>query len=575
VLARCSSRRGRRFPGVRRAGSAVALVAVVALTATACGGGGGGDGDGNGSGNGARNGVPANGYVASVKPPDEGTPKRGGKITYALEGPTDNLCPPTGQWAISGIMIGQSIYDTLTAPDSDGNLQPYLAKSVEHDSTYKVWTIKLREGIEFHNGEKLDAAAVKQNIDAWRKGVLLQFVYQNLADTRVVDPLTVEVTMKAPWVAFPAYLWTSGRVGIAAPAQLADMAKCQTNLIGTGPFKLKKFDPTTGAVDVVRNPSYWRKGFPYLDEIDFRIQGDGTQRTRGLQGGEFDVIHGSGGVELESIAAMGDQARVALEPWGRMEVSHMLLNVGKEPFNDPIARRAIAMGADRAILNRISNGTNPRWRIADQVFDTDVPGYVKDPGFPKRNLAEARRLVKQYEQKHGKKLEFDLQSTYDSTTKRLAREVQRQAATYGVKVNLPPATDQGTIISKAVAGGINAFLWRNYWGIEPDTMFVWFHSGSTVNFNHIDDPVVDKALEEGRTNPDPAARKKAYETFSRRLSTEAYSIWSWYSQWYVATKANVHGIVGPALPDENGEPGTIRPVPMVAGYHQLLGMWVS
>ncbi len=143
-------------------------------------------------GKGEQAGVPANGYVASARPPDEGTPKRGGKITYALEGPTDSFCLPRGQLAISGIMIAQSVFDTLTEPDSDGNFQPYLAKSVEHDPTYKVWTIGLRDGVKFHDGESTrETAAVKQNIDACWVGSF-QFVNENIAGTRVVDPLTVE-----------------------------------------------------------------------------------------------------------------------------------------------------------------------------------------------------------------------------------------------------------------------------------------------------------------------------------------------------------------------------------------------
>lgn len=337
----------------RRAVARLALLSTVVVVAAACGGGGS-------SGAKAEKGVPANAVVASVNPPDEGTPKRGGTLTYALEGSTDDLCPASAQWAISGIMIGQAIYDTLTEPDARGKPQPYLAKSVVHDPTYKVWTIGLRDGVKFHNGEALDAAAVKANIDSWRKGLLLGFVFENIADTRVVDPLTVEVTMKTPWVAFPAYLWLSGRAGIVAPAQLADENTCATNMIGTGPFKLDKFDPTTGSVDVVRNPDYWREGFPYLDEIDFRVQGDGQARVRGLQGGQFTVLHDTGGLNLKTVSGMGRQARVVMEPFGRMEVSHMLLNVSKEPFNDPLARKAMVMGSDRTIINRIANGTNPR-----------------------------------------------------------------------------------------------------------------------------------------------------------------------------------------------------------------------
>ncbi len=52
----------------------------------------------------------------------------------------------------------------------------------------------------------------------------------------VVDPLTVTITVGRPWVAFDGYLYLDGRAGIVAPAQLADPATCNSNLIGTGPF---------------------------------------------------------------------------------------------------------------------------------------------------------------------------------------------------------------------------------------------------------------------------------------------------------------------------------------------------
>ncbi len=560
-------------PSRRRAPAWPVIVALVAVIAASCGGGGGGE-EGGGKGGGREAGVPANAVVATVAAPDEGTPKRGGTLTYALEGRTDDLCPPSAQWAISGIMIGQAIYDTLTEPDAKGRPQPYLAKSIDHDPTYKVWTIGLRDGIEFHNGEKLDAAAVKANIDAWRKGILLGFVFENIESTRVVDPLTVEVTMKTPWVAFPSYLWTTGRTGIAAPAQLADPAKCSTDAIGTGPFKLAKFDRVSGAVDTVRNPSYWRKGFPYLDGLEFRVQEDGAQRVRGLQSGQFDVIHSNTGADLAALADLGTSVRVTLEPFGRMELNHLLLNVSRPPFDDPLARKALAAGLDRSILSRGVNEGNPRWRLADQVFDTDVVGHLADPGFPRHDVKEAKRLADEYERKHGEPIAFDLSNAGPSDLVQ-AKEIKRQAAKFGVKVNIPKGTDQGTQIAQAIGGTIDAFLWRNYPGEDPDTMYVWFHSGSTINFNHIDDPVIDRALEEGRANPDPEARRKAYETFNRRLSTEAYNTWTWRMQWFVATSAKVHGVTGPALPGPDGSPGSDRPIPMIAGYHQLLGLWVS
>ncbi len=183
----------------------LALLSTLAIVAAACGGSGSSSSGGGGGGSSS----------------SEGKPTPGGTLTYGLEGKTTDFCIPSAQLAISGIMVVTAVYDTLTAPTQDPNVYaPYLAKSVDHNADYTQWTIGLRSGIKFQDGEPLNAAAVKQNIDAWRKGTLLQFVYDDIADVTTPDDMTVVVQMKTPWVAFPAYLWTTGRTGIAAPAQL-------------------------------------------------------------------------------------------------------------------------------------------------------------------------------------------------------------------------------------------------------------------------------------------------------------------------------------------------------------------
>ena len=57
---------------------------------------------------------------------------------------------------------------------------------------------------------------------------------------------------------------------------------------------------------------------------------------------------------------------------------------------------------------------------------------------------------------------------------------------------------------------------------------MWFYGGSVVNFNHIDDPRSNTALDKGRSEPDPATRKGYYEDFNKRLSSQVYNFWTWY-----------------------------------------------
>ncbi len=502
-----------------------------------------------------------------------GKPQYGGTMTYSIEAKTTAFCPPRGQFAIAAIMVVSALYDTLTQPTQDPNVYaPYLAKSVTGNADSTEWTIVVRPDVTFHDGTPLDGAAVKQNIDAWKQGILLNFVYQDIDSTTVTAPDTVVVKTKRPWVDFPAFLWTSGRTGIAAPAQINSGPACDTNLIGTGPFKLKNFDPTTGDVSTVKNPDYWRKGLPYLDALNFKPNEQSASRITGIQGGDLDATHSSGGKDLNEVKSKAPNATIVAEPDGRMEISHQLINVTRPPLSDLNARKAVALAVDRDRLNQLANeGTS---RLADQVFDTKIMGYLPNLKYPKQNIEESKKLVEAYKAANGGQFTFEIQSTFDQSTQALFQEVKRQLAVVGITVVLPSPVDQATIISKAIGGGVDSFGWRNYPGQDPDTLYVWFYGKSVVNFNKVDDPIINKALDDGRTTSDPELRTKAYETFNKRMTDQLYNFWTWYTQWFVATQSNVHGIVGEPLPDEDGK-ATGDAVPMIAGIHQTVGMWKS
>ena len=278
---------------------------------------------------------------------DAGDPVRGGTITYGMEADSnDGFCLPEGQLAISGMLVVRAVYDTLTVPNAEGDYVPYLAKSLEHNDDYKEWTIGLREGVKFHDGTDLTAEVVKNNIDAYRgtyparKPLLFTFVLSNIDTVEVVDPLTVKVTTKVPWIAFPAYLYSSSRFGIMAQSQLDDPTTCDRKLVGTGPFKFDKWTKDQ-EFDASRNEDYWQiapdgKPYPYADKLVLKPIPEGTVRINALEAGEVNIIHTSNAEDIGGVLKDGrdDGDLNMFVSEDSAEPAMLQLNNTKPPFDD-------------------------------------------------------------------------------------------------------------------------------------------------------------------------------------------------------------------------------------------------
>jgi peptide/nickel transport system substrate-binding protein len=488
-----------------------------------------------------------------------------GSVTYALEAETSGgWCLPEATLAASGLEVASAIYDTLTTINSSGKYVPYLAKAVTPNATFDQWSITLRPGVTFHDGTPVDAAAIKLNIDADRKGRLGVFTYENIATVTVVDPLTVSVTTKTPWPAFPAF-FASPSTGIAAPAQLNDPASCPTNMIGSGPFRFQVGDwRQNESLTVTANPNYWRKGYPKVAKIVFKPIPEPQTRVNALRGGDVDLMQTSDSqsiVGLQGQAKTGDIKLLASDKGA--EVSYLMFNSGSAPFDDPIARQAVSYAADLRAVNQIRNkGLNT---VAGGPFPPDNPAYLPTAAL-EHNLKKAKALAAEYQAKHGTPLTFNYLSLADTEQVSIAQLLKEQESKAGIDVTLS-TVDQPTLVNNAIAGTFQSVGFRNHPGGDPDTQYQWWHSGSPVNFGRIKDPKIDALLEQGRVETDPAKRVAIYKDVTREFSRGFYNLWVWYQFWAVGYQNNVTGVVGPTLPDGGG-----RPFPLFAGVIPVLGI---
>ena len=550
------SRPGRRWTGV------VAVVSAMAILATACGGGS--DDAGGSSGDGAS---------------EEGTPVPGGELVYGLEAETSGgWCLAESQLAVSGIMVAKAVYDTLTAPDADGEYVPFLAESVEPNDDFSQWTITLRDGVTFHDGSALDSTVVKNNIDAWRgeypgrTPLLLRFAYSNVSSVDVVDELSLTVTTATPWPSFPAYLYYQGRIGIMGQAQLDDPENCDTNLIGTGPF-VKQDWAVNDSFTATKNPDYWRTDadgtqLPYLDTVEFRPFPEGDARVNALLSGQLGAMHTSGAPQAVALQDAQDAGDVTVWQSGEYpEVSYGLLNASKPPFDNPIARQAVAAAIDLDELQTVVNlDILPK---ASGPFGPDAVGYLDDTGFPEYDQEKAKELIAQYEAETGEPLEvtFTISNTQDVVA--LAQLVQSQAKEVGVTVNLEPV-EQATLISRAIAGDFEALSFRNHPGGDPDLQYIWWYGGSITNFGKFDDPEINALLDEGRggvrsreasgdlRGDQPRVRPRGVQHLAELVRSGPSP-----------PRPTCHGIRGAQLPDGQ------EPFPGLADGHSLAGTWIA
>ena len=537
---------------------------MLSLVAAACGGSGGGSEGGGGSGE-------------SDSGP--GKPSSGGKVTYALEAEnSEGWCLPESQLAIAGIQVARAVYDTLTAPNEDAEYVPYLAKSLTSNPEFTEWTVTLREGVKFHDGSALDSTVVKNNLDAFRgtyparSPLLFRFVFQNIKDVTVVDPLTLTITTSTPWASMPAALFGSGRIGIMAQAQLDDPDTCDTKLIGTGPFKLVSWTQNEGFL-AAKNPDYWQKDadgvqLPYLDEIEFKPVVEASARINGLLADDVNAMHVSGGEQIDDLRSATEEGKInSFESDKFAEVSFGQFNTSTEPFNSRTARLAAIKSVDMETFNQTRNlGV---LKNANGPFAPGGIGYVKDTGYPTYDLKGAKDLVAQYKQETGKDLEFTLIGTPDAPTGASMALVQQMGQKAGIKVNIQ-TLEQAALVSTAISGDFQAMVFRNYPGGDPDAQYNWWKTGSPVNFAKFSDPKIDSLLDEGRATDDKDERQQIYGDINKQFGAEGYSLWLQWTMWDIGTATDVYGILGPDLPDGGG-----APFPGLATGHPVLGMWVK
>jgi peptide/nickel transport system substrate-binding protein len=474
-------------------------------------------------------------------------PKRGGSLTMGIDTEEGGFDPTTARWDEGGFLYGRSVFDPLAIVNAAGGVEPYLAESITSNADYTSWTITLRPNLVFHDGTPLDAAALHLNIEKQATSILTGPAFAtNISGASVSGPLSVTITTKSPWAPLAFYFAVAQTGYVAAPSMLNN-PNGTSNPVGTGPFIFKEWIPNSH-MTVTANPHYWRKGYPYLNQLTFKPIIDPNARDNALKTGTVDMIHTNSPTSLlewrgnRQWSYYDNSGQVVGQP----TVQCIQLNTSAEPFNNHTLRQAMAMCINTKQFAQVINKG-----VDAPMNGLFLPGspYYTPTAYPKYNPTQAAKLVKQVQQQTGKQVEFNLNSTSNSDVLRAAQFVQQAFQTAGMKVNINILA-QSTIINDALAGTYQATLWRQFGAVDPDLNYVWWTpqlatGPLALNMARNVDPRIQAALLAGRGTQNHAARVKAYQQVNQYLGQDIPYIWFGRDTWAVVANPKVQNFTNP------------------------------
>ena len=504
--------------------------------------------------------------VVETLPPEENTdPVFGGTLRYGLEADVNGINPAASSLSSPGLMMSNAVFDNLSAMTPDGQWVPYLAESFTPNDDYTSWTMKLREGISFHDGTPLNSDAVVANFESQRNhplvGLAVKPFFPETDAITVVDDLTVAFNLLDPNAKFPTSL--SGQLGmIASPTWLAAAAEdgsLNQAPIGTGPFMFESRSEDS-VTRFVRNESWWN-GDVYLDAVEFFPVTDGDARNDLLFGGELDALQTTNQASILDLRDDGSVQNVLIDA---AEESFAMINSSVPPFDDIRAREALTRATPVDLYNDlIGLGIT---RPASQMFIPESPFYNPDVTQADDDPDGAVALAAEYCAERGTE-ENTVLGTPTCTDGKINIELQWSGPSV-VQTRIADLLDEGWSvafnvtfnellqdehISQTAFGQYNVNTWRQFGAENPTDDSVWLMcrtiGGISLNWPRFCDEERDAIILETMATPDDADRVPLMQELVKKINEDFLYIFFFHTLWDNAFAENVHGVCDRTAPD--------------------------
>jgi peptide/nickel transport system substrate-binding protein len=440
-----------------------------------------------------------------------------------------------------GRIVFASICDKLFDIDEKLNIVPQLALSQETSADGKTMTIKLRPGVKFHDGEVMDAAAVKYSLDrhlSWKFSVRKSEL-SSVESVDVVDPLTIKLNLKAPFSPLLSQLTDRAGMMVSPKAAEAEGDRFGLKPVCAGPYKFVERVQQDRIV-VEKFADYWNKDQVFIDKITYLPIVDGTVRLANLKSGGLERMERVLATDIKSVR---DNPKLKLSKAVSLGYLGVMLNLGNGPkANSPFGkdarvRQAFELAIDRDAINQVV--FNGEFVPGNQWVSPQNPYYQEKFPIPKRDVAKAKALLK--EAGVTTPLTLDFMVPNGPENRAVAEIMQSMAAEAGFDLKLR-VTEFATSIKQAEEGDYQLYLFGWSGRADPDgNAFIIQACKASLNYAGYCDKDVDAAHLEARTKTDPAERKKAYEKIAAKVLPEGDFLFLYHPQVLIAHTDRLEG----------------------------------
>lgn len=462
--------------------------------------------------------------------------------------------------------LSSIVFSGLIRYDRNGSIAMDLAETVDISPDGKTYTVALRPGLSWHDGEPLTVDDITFTLKTVQDPAYqspLRANWQGVAIEKL-NNTTVRFSLRQPYAPFienlavgilPEHLWRK------IPRETAILSDLNLKPVGSGPYQFKKFthreDGTITSLTLTRNRAYHLKG-PYLDEIRFSFYPDEAALAAAYRHNDIDAFIFRSAErlrELEHLDAMIHELKLP-------KIFGVFLNPSIQPaLGRKSVRSALALAIDREALIRetaAGGGVLVNSAIPEGTFgaNTDIPPVPFDPGRARELLAKdgwkdangdgtLERTEGTGRNRKTTKLEFRIATSdspeLDAAANRIGEMWRAVGVRVGVKI-LPVADLEATMIRPRA---YEVLLFGEVFGHDPDPFAFWHTSqlkDPGLNIALYSNRNVDQLLEETRRTNDAAVRAEKYHQFQKIVSDELGAIFLYRPTNYYALRNGFGGV---------------------------------